>query len=691
MARASGTTQSIQAHVLNAAFNVIAVVALLLVVTVVLLIQFHHRDELTRDAGLHAATLAEAVAAPLANRDTTSLQTALGWWHTDSAIDSLAIFNAAGERLAGLGVNTMTAPGDGTDNVDITLDAVTVRRPVIFENKQIGVVVLRQRFDDVTQRTLVVTGGLLLATLLMLSVARLVLRQLAARIVQPLNNLGEVAGAIARSPDRWSRASEAGPGEVADLARTFNSMVDTLQLKAQTLDLQLKEQARTEARLDFLAHYDQITGLANRVQFHKELPRAAERARRAGNNLAVVFLDLDDFKLVNDTLGHDIGDRLLRAAAERLTQSLRKGDFVCRLGGDEFTLILEGITSLRTAVQVVSKLIETLAEAYDIDDNSLHVGVSAGIALYPVQTDDLSDLLRFADIAMYQAKNSGKNDYCVFTSELVSRTGDRLSIESDLRRGLENGEFFLDYQPQIDMHSGRFVGMEALLRWNHPHRGLLAPDYFIEVAEKSGLIVPIGRQVINMACHQWQAWRELGLEPPRLAVNVSGRQLHEENFADELIAAISVSGRPMPLLELEITESLLLADTQVSKAMFHQLAAMGIEWSLDDFGTGYSSLTYLAKFPIRNIKIDRSFIARVPGNENSEAIVKAIIAMARGLGMRVITEGVETQEQVDYLLELGQLIGQGYYYSKPVSPDEITRLLRRQAAGETFENGEPDA
>ncbi len=521
-------------------------------------------------------------------------------------------------------------------------------------------------------------GALLLASSAALAVGGASRRRMAIEQARPLAELAAVADAVAQGEDYSRRAAETGPPEVARLARALNRMLDALQSKAAGLDQELQERARAEARLDRLAHYDQITGLANRVQFHKELPRAAERARRAGNNLALVFLDLDDFKIVNDTLGHDVGDHLLRSVGERLAGSLRKGDLVCRLGGDEFTVILENVTSLRTAVDVVAKLIEALSRAYEVDGHALHVGVSAGIALYPAQTDDLGDLLRFADIAMYQAKGAGKNDYCVYTSELIARANDRLSIEAELRQGIDNDEFFLVYQPQVDIASGDVLGIEALLRWQHPARGVVTPGYFIDIAEKSGLIVPMGRMVLAKACRQWQAWLEQGLEPPRLAVNVSGRQLGEENFADDLIAALAHCGHPRPHLELEITESLLLSDTRVSKAMLHRLAAAGIEWSLDDFGTGYSSLTYLAKFPIKNIKIDRSFVARLPGDENSEAIVKAIVAMARGLGMRVICEGVETGEQVAYLAALGPIIAQGYHYHRPLPPEEVTALLRRQ-------------
>jgi diguanylate cyclase (GGDEF)-like protein len=677
------TTPSIQSQLLNAAFSVIAVVSVTLVVAIAGLTFFNLRSGLVDNAEMQAATLAEVLASPLANADGNGALTTLERCHSATGSDFAAVYTGSGNVLAethGAENSAASLPAGTTlvDGTDVGFSDIRIVRPVSLRGERQGAVYLKVRLDRVWRQTLLMFAAMLLVTTLALALAWVALKRVASRVIQPLTNLAAMADAVARFPEHSPRANEEGPSEVAKLARTFNAMVDTLQHKAETLDQKLQEQTRTEAQLDYLAHYDQITGLANRTQFHKELPRAAERAKRQGTNIAVVFLDLDDFKVVNDTLGHDVGDHLLRSAAERLTSGLRKGDFICRLGGDEFTVILEGITALRTAVQVVTKIIDALARVHDVDGHSLRIGVSAGIALYPAQTEDLGDLLRYADIAMYQAKNAGKNDYCVFTTELVSRANDRLSIESELRRGIQNNEFFLLYQPQVDICSGRIVGIEALLRWQHPFYGLVAPDYFIDVAEKSGLIVPLGRQVIDIACRQWHEWREEGIDPPQLAINVSGRQLREENFADELLGAMAAGGRPLPRLELEITESMLLSDTQVSKAMFHRLAAQGIDWSLDDFGTGYSSLTYLAKFPIKKIKIDRSFVARIPGDQNSEAIVKAVVAMAQGLGMRVITEGVETRQQVDYLASMGGIIAQGYYYHRPIQASAVSELLSLQ-------------
>jgi diguanylate cyclase (GGDEF)-like protein len=682
MASSTGkTAPSIQSQVQLATVRVAAVIAAVLILAVVGVTFLHGRALLMEAVAAETSALADLLASPLAGNDAGAVDTILGRWRQDHGDKTLAVYRPTGElvaRAANSAEDIGVASMPENDASGVGWSGLRMARAIPVHGDRLGTLVVTASLGGLYQSALLMAVGMLVLTVLVFIAALPMMRRAAARVVQPLGNLAAVADAVANAPGQSRRADEDGPYEVADLARNLNAMVDSLQQKVAALDQRLQDQAHAEAHLDYLAHYDHVTGLANRIQFHKELPRAAARARRMNSNIAVVFLDLDDFKVVNDTLGHAIGDNLLRSVAERLNASLRKGDFVCRLGGDEFTVILEGVSSLRTAVQVVAKVIESLSRIHHVDGHALRIGVSAGIALYPVQTEDLGDLLRYADIAMYQAKAAGKNDYCVFTSELVSQANDRMAIESELRRGIQDDEFFLVYQPQVELHTGRIVGLEALLRWQHPEHGLVAPDYFIDVAEKSGLIVPLGRQVINLACRQWQSWREQGIDPPQLAVNVSGRQLREENFADELLAAMAACGRPQPRLELEITESMLLADTQVSKAMFHRLAAAGIKWSLDDFGTGYSSLTYLAKFPINNIKIDRSFIARVPGDDNSEAIVKAIVSMAQGLGMRVITEGVETQQQVDHLSALGGIIAQGYYYHRPAPAETVTDILLRQ-------------
>lgn len=670
---------SIQSHIRRIALKVMAPGAIVLVLGSAIATFYGLRSAIVAHTEIQAAALAEALVSPLADSDSDAMRNTVRWWEGIRDLQEIVVRNGRDETLLSFSPESTAAKiGQRGEGTLVDWHGVRVVHAIGRNGDLLGSVGIAVGFAGLYQLAATISVAVFALAAIGLSLASLALRRLAYRVTDPLTHLAAVAGSVAHSQDYSGRVQEAGLKEIAELTAAFNFMMERLQHKAQILDQELRERARSEQRLDRLAHFDQVTSLGNRVLFQKELPRAAERAHRHETNFALVFLDLDDFKVVNDTLGHDVGDRLLSAVGERLAASVRKGDLVCRLGGDEFTVILENIGTLRTAVDVVAKLIDTLSATYSVEGHNLHIGVSAGIALYPAQTSNLSDLVRFADIAMYQAKSAGKNDYCIYTSDMISRANDRLSVETDLRRGLENDELFLVYQPQIDIATGAIEGIEALVRWQHPTRGVVAPGYFIDIAEESGLIVELGRQVIAKVCKQWCVWLEHGVEPPRLSVNVSARQLDQESFADELISALIACGPDRPKLELEITESLLMSDTRVSKAMLHRLSAAGIEWSLDDFGTGYSSLTYLAKFPVQNIKIDRSFVAKAPGDENSEAIIKAIVAMARGLSMRVICEGVETREQVDYLASLGGIIAQGYYYHRPLAAEEITTLLRGQ-------------
>jgi diguanylate cyclase (GGDEF)-like protein len=671
---------SIQTDLFNSAFSVLAAIAVFWVLATAVLAFVGLREELINANSVRIAGLADSLARPLSVADRFQTERILHAWVAANGAGSAIVLDAAGDVAAVSGTaDSQYRLADAAVGSTTGLSEVRISSAVNDDDVRIGLVVATFTLDAVYHQIVLAAASLLLLAMLTLWLGRYVLKRLAIRVLRPLAELAAVADAVALSPDNGQRAIEGGPREVADLAKAFNTMLDVLQNKSEALDQKMRQSALTEAELGRLTLTDPMTHLGNRAGFLQELARVAERSLQEGSNIAVVHLDLDDFKVINDSLGHEVGDRLLQAVAERLSARRRDGDSICRVGGDEFALILASITSLRTAVDVVVTMLSALTETYEIDGRNLHIRASAGIALYPAQTEDLANLVRFADLAMHQAKSAGKNDYCVYTSELLSRTNDRLSMESELRRGLDNDEFELHYQPQVDIQSGRVVGLEALLRWRHPSGELIQPGYFIPVAEQSDLIVILGRKIITMACRQWQEWREEGIEPRRLAINISGRQLADDDFASELLATMTQSGYPLPRLELEITESLLLSGMKIAKGTFRRLVAAGLEWSLDDFGTGYSSLTYLTKYPIHNLKIDRSFVTRLPGDESSEAIVKAILAMAKGLGMQVVVEGVETKDQIDYLKSIGAVVVQGYYYYRPLAADAISDLLRQQA------------
>jgi diguanylate cyclase (GGDEF)-like protein len=445
--------------------------------------------------------------------------------------------------------------------------------------------------------------------------------------------------------------------EIGRLAQSFNRMAAGI--------------AEREKRITQLAFNDSLTGLPNRAFFRQHLDLELKQAeRRGGRGLALLCVDLDNFKAVNDTLGHPVGDELLRAVAGRLGANV--GDaMVARLGGDEFTIILSHRDAQEAAGAVAGRLIAALAEPFEIRDHELAVGASVGIAMAPGDAADADTLLKHADLALYQAKGEGGGTYRFFESEMNARAQARHQLESDLRRAVGHGEFELYFQPLFDLETNRIGSFEALIRWNHPSRGLVAPDEFIPLAEETGLIVPIGTWVIQEACRQAMKWPE----DVRVAVNVSSVQFRRPGLVNVLVQALAASGLDPKRLEVEITESIFLESSEALIAVLHSLRSMGIRIALDDFGTGYSSLSYLQSFPFDKIKIDRSFIQQLLSRAGSTAIVRAVIDLARALGMETTAEGVESPEQLAELRLQGCSSVQGYLFSKPVTAASVLGAL----------------
>jgi diguanylate cyclase (GGDEF)-like protein len=433
---------------------------------------------------------------------------------------------------------------------------------------------------------------------------------------------------------------------------------------------------RAQERLNYLAHYDTLTGLPNRLLLQDRLNLAMAEADRRDRVVAVMFLDLDRFKIINDTLGHDVGDALLKSVAERLTTCVRAGDTISRLGGDEFTVILANVAHVDDVARVAQKIIDSFAPPFNIAGRELFMSTSIGITLYPFDDDKLDSLLRNADAAMYHAKEMGRNTFQFYTAELNRRTAKRLQLETALRHALERNELLLHYQPQVNLKTGKIIGAEALLRWQHPEMGLIPPLDFIPLAEETGLIVPIGEWVLRTACRQAQAWHRAGFPRFQVAVNLSGRQLQHRDLAKLVKKVLKETGLNPRHLDLELTESLLMHNTGETLAAMEELHTHGAAFSMDDFGTGYSSLAYLKRFPIDTLKIDQSFVRDIPTDPDDAAIAQAIIAMAHSLGIRVIAEGVETAKQLAFM-RAHQCDGmQGYYFSKPVPAEAMTRLLQ---------------
>jgi len=448
-----------------------------------------------------------------------------------------------------------------------------------------------------------------------------------------------------------------------------------------------RERKRHEEQVRQLAYFDAVTGLPNRVQFHHALDEALQEARRHGTKLAVLFLDVDRFKRINDTLGHAKGDHLLRSFAERLAHGVRRSDTVARdwpgeastvarLGGDEFTILLRQIESGDDAARVAARILEALSAPFDLGGHEVVVDASIGIALYPDDGRNADGLLMHADLAMYDAKARGRANYQFYHRDLNAKAMERLWLESELRRALTLEHLTLEFQPQLDIASDAVIGVEALLRWHHPERGRIPPDKFIPLAEETGLIGPIGLWVLSSSCAQAKAWLDAGLGEIRVAVNISSEQLRHAHFVDQVAQALADSGLPARLLELEITESTAMAEPEIMVPRLIELKAMGVDLAIDDFGTGYSSLTYLQRFPLDRVKIDRSFVRHVVSSTNDAGIVTAIIAMAHQLSFEVIAEGVETEDQLAFLRAHGCDQIQGYLASPPLTAERFAAWLR---------------
>jgi diguanylate cyclase (GGDEF)-like protein/PAS domain S-box-containing protein len=442
----------------------------------------------------------------------------------------------------------------------------------------------------------------------------------------------------------------------------------------------ITERRRTEERIRYLAQHDALTGLPNRVLFRDRIGQAIVQARRHQQLLAVLFLDLDGFKHINDSLGHQIGDHLLRMTARRLQRCLREGDTIARLGGDEFVMCLPGLNEGNDAMPVAAKILEALREPFYVEQHELHVSGSIGISLYPSDGDDAELLMRAADTAMYHAKESGRNNYQYFTARLNEAARRRLVIANLLHQALEREEFSLNYQPQVDLESGRIFAAEALVRWRQPELGLITPDEFIKVAEETGLIVPLGEWVLRRACQRLRRWRDGGYPNLRITVNLSPQQFRRPGFAEATARILQENGVPASAIELEITEGVLMMQSEENLAILEQLAGMGVHMAVDDFGIGYSSLAYLQRFPIDTLKIDKSFVSGIGRDANDTALVTAIIAMAKSLELDVVGEGVENADQAAFLKAHGCKAGQGFYLGAPVSADVFDKVLRADAA-----------
>ncbi|MBR8833034.1 MAG: EAL domain-containing protein [Stigonema ocellatum SAG 48.90 = DSM 106950] len=450
----------------------------------------------------------------------------------------------------------------------------------------------------------------------------------------------------------------------------------TLLTLAASISGALQRQ-QVEERIRYQALHDLLTGLPNRRLFYEKLATALPNAVRSGKSLAVMFLDLDRFKTINDTLGHTLGDRLLQKVAQRVRDSLRPGDIFARWGGDEFTILLSQVNDVEEVTQVARRILAALDNTFYLEEHELYVSASLGIALLDKDSPDAETLVQHADAALYHAKDGGGNSYHLYTASLSAMAPELLGLENSLRHALEREELLVYYQPRVNIATGKITGMEALLRWQHQEMGLVAPNIFIPVAEESGLIVPIGEWVLHTACRQNKAWQEAGLSPVTIAVNLSPKQFRQPKLVDTVARILEQTGLEPHFLELEITETTAIADLEFTRTVLNELEKMGVHLSIDDFGTGHSSLSRLQLLPLHNLKIDRSFIQALTTDPRVAHIVTAIVALGRSLGLRLTAEGVEKQEELDFLRSINCEDVQGFLFHRPVCADNATEILER--------------
>ena len=453
-----------------------------------------------------------------------------------------------------------------------------------------------------------------------------------------------------------------------DPIRAANEVLWTMVDITPRKEAQQKIEKEKE-KFDYQAHHDVLTGLPNRLLFTDRLFQSMEKAKRNNSKIALLFIDLDHFKEINDSLGHDVGDKILQEVTQRLQENLRDEDTLARLGGDEFTLILEDLIEAQDASMVATKILNALSDSIKIGEHTLYVSSSIGISIFPDDGETTQNLLKFADSAMYKAKDEGRNNYQFYNESMTELAFERVLMEASLRDALKNEEFIVYYQPQIDGRDDSLIGMEALVRWKHPSMGIVSPAKFIPLAESTGLIIQIDRYVMKIAMKQLCSWYEEGLNPGVLAMNLAATQLHQEDFIEMFQTLMQETGCKAEWLELEVTESQIMKNPHKAIKILQEISDLGIELAIDDFGTGYSSLAYLKRFPINKLKVDQAFVKDLPDDEEDSGIVKAVIALAKALSLRIIAEGVETEEQKEFLIKNECHNIQGYFYSRPIEAE----------------------
>lgn len=571
-------------------------------------------------------------------------------------------------------------------------ELLQVSEPVRYQGRAYGRLVIDAHLSRLNHRLLIYSLGVLTVLIVAVTLALLLFSRLWDLITRPVQELTALMQQVASDGDYSRRSGIDSSNEIGDIARSFDFMLGEIELRQRALTSELQVRVRTQAALDHLVHHDVLTQLGNRHALSERMKTVAMRDSAKQPHCGLVLLDLDNFKLVNDTLGHQAGDELLVKFAARLREMTDDSVAIFRLGGDEFATLLFGEGLQWRCRQLSDRLVEGTRPPFRIDDHEVFVTVSAGFAVYPEQASELPQLLRHADLALYAAKNQGRNTWRPFTPELQTVAEQRMRLESDLRRALERREFHLVYEPQVDLASGRLRGVEALLRWQHPQRGLVSPKDFIPLAEETDLIVPIGKWVMRQACEDGKRLLALGLgEEFRLAINLAPRQLSEVDIVATVASTLAETGFPARHLELEVTESVMTECIDLVAERMHAIAGSGVSFALDDFGAGASSLSYLRRLPLRKLKIDRGFVDDIPGSTSDCEVAAAIIAVGARLGLLVLAEGVETAEQLAFLRSEGCAQAQGYFFARPQPLEAFLADWRARLAAQGAGSTSPGA
>jgi len=662
-------------------------------------------------------TLADIIAAnssaALLFSDPVAAQETLDFLKTQQHIQAAVIYSMNDKVFARYikpGIKPELPPVElQNENILFWGDYVESFTRITYEGEQIGTVYLRSDMNMIHDRLirLLVIVAIVFAVSLLVSFA--LGAQLQRVITGPLLRLSAIARLVSTEKNYSVRVIGKGSDELGNLITDFNTMLDEIQLRDSELrDHRLKLEERVARRtrelekvnaqleiskqeaesvasaMEYHAHHDALTGLPNRVLLYDRISSELAHARRQQSNAALLFLDLDRFKIINDSLGHAVGDQLLRIIARRLTDCVREEDTVARLGGDEFMVLLPRISGSADAGRIAKKINDSLVDPIACNGHELHITTSIGISIFPYDGTDAETLIKHADISMYRAKELGRNKAIYYTAEMNAGSRKQLAMETNLRKALERNQLSLFYQPKVDINSNRIVGFEALLRWKHPTMGFINPLDFVPVAEISGLIVPIGEWVLNTAFRQLKQWHKAGFTGLTISINLSSAQLSRPGFEDVLEQALLESGLDATAAEVEITENMAMENIDTAVSVLERLKYIGVRIAMDDFGTGYSSLNYLRRLPVDTVKIDKSFVREIPDSPDDVTIVQTIIAMAQSLKLSLIVEGIENVRQLNFFRQLGVNIVQGYLFSKPVEAAEILKMLESQSSADTI-------